>query len=310
MPVVEQKIQPQPYPLPGQALPTGWGQYPQGAYYPPPVQKPQELNLGRTEVVQSSLPVTTSTTTQYIEVQNVPSSTLTTGGVLPGATTMAGVLPGTTVLPATTATTVLGGTTCPVSSMIVGGLASGVIGPNTYGVPENFPMIPSDTTCTKCHGTGYKKTMLTRRWKACSRCASKYGTDTARLNLHDLPPHHHHHGYTTAPVAATTLGTTEVVGGGATILGTTTTGSYVAAPAYTTTTATALPMTALPTGFQTLPANPQCVKCSGLGYRRSKRAHNQWKGCRVCATQYGTDLSRVVIPASTSIVAPQPFTTF
>ena len=34
---IEQKIQPQPYPLQGQSLPTGWGQYPQGAFYPPPV---------------------------------------------------------------------------------------------------------------------------------------------------------------------------------------------------------------------------------------------------------------------------------
>ena len=34
---ITEKIQPQPYPLQGQALATGWGQYPQGAYYPPPV---------------------------------------------------------------------------------------------------------------------------------------------------------------------------------------------------------------------------------------------------------------------------------
>lgn len=32
-----ERLQPQPYPLQGQALATGWGQYPQGAYYPPPV---------------------------------------------------------------------------------------------------------------------------------------------------------------------------------------------------------------------------------------------------------------------------------
>ena len=54
---ITEKIQPQPYPLQGQALATGWGQYPQGAYYPPPVQKPQEF---REEVAQ---PVTTTTTT-------------------------------------------------------------------------------------------------------------------------------------------------------------------------------------------------------------------------------------------------------
>ncbi len=54
---ITEKIQPQPYPLQGQALATGWGQYPQGAYYPPPVQKPQEF---REEIAQ---PVTTTTTT-------------------------------------------------------------------------------------------------------------------------------------------------------------------------------------------------------------------------------------------------------
>jgi hypothetical protein len=40
---ITEKVQPQPYPLQGQALATGWGQYPQGAYYPPPVQRPQEI---------------------------------------------------------------------------------------------------------------------------------------------------------------------------------------------------------------------------------------------------------------------------
>ena len=58
-----EKIQPQPYPLQGQALPTGWGQYPQGAYYPPPVQKPQEL---REEHV-APVTTTTTTTTQFVE---------------------------------------------------------------------------------------------------------------------------------------------------------------------------------------------------------------------------------------------------
>lgn len=67
---VTEKIQPQPYPLQGQALPTGWGQYPQGAYYPPPVQKPQEI---REEFVSKPV-TTTTTTTQYVEV--APASTV------------------------------------------------------------------------------------------------------------------------------------------------------------------------------------------------------------------------------------------
>ena len=55
---ITEKVQPQPYPLQGQALPTGWGQYPQGAYYPPPVQKPQEI---REEVPMASNTTTTTT---------------------------------------------------------------------------------------------------------------------------------------------------------------------------------------------------------------------------------------------------------
>lgn len=63
-----EKIQPQPYPLPGQALPTGWGNYPQGAYYPPPVQKPQTIPH------ETAAPVTTTTRTEYIEVDTVVPS--------------------------------------------------------------------------------------------------------------------------------------------------------------------------------------------------------------------------------------------
>ena len=58
-------------------------------------------------------------------------------------------------------------------------------------------------------------------------------------------------------------------------------------------------MGALPAGFQTLPANPACVKCSGTGYRRSNKSQN-YKGCKVCAGQYGTNLSSVVIPSTTN----------
>ena len=54
----------------------------------------------------------------------------------------------------------------------------------------------------------------------------------------------------------------------------------------------------LPSGMQTLPANPQCIKCSGMGYRRSTKTANQWKGCKLCAQQYGTDLSSVIIPTT------------
>ena len=43
---------------------TGWGQYPQGAYYPPPVQKPQEFREGSLEQPATT---TTTTVTQVVE---------------------------------------------------------------------------------------------------------------------------------------------------------------------------------------------------------------------------------------------------
>ena len=64
---------------------------------------------------------------------------------------------------------------------------SNIVGPNAYGVPENLPFIPSDVGCSKCHGTGYKKTLLTRRWKACKKCAHKYGTDITKITIEEYP---------------------------------------------------------------------------------------------------------------------------
>ena len=306
---IEQKIQPQPYPLQGQSLPTGWGQYPQGAFYPPPVQKSLDIiQPGHTELLMTSVPITTSTTTQYVEVQDVANSSYLTG---------TNVLPMTTSNVLTSNVLPLGTTTMPLASTFVssGYGSSGVLGPNTYGVPENFPVLPCDAGCHKCHGTGFKKTLVTRKWKACKRCASKYGTDVSRLNLYDLPPiqsHLRHEGYQTGTTGyGTTYATTGAVGG-STILGTNTTGSYMTAPnvIYETTNAPIIGTTGyttsnlLPAGFQTLPANPQCVKCQGVGYRKSKRLGNQWKGCRVCAGQYGTDLSQIIIPSSTMTSMP------
>jgi len=64
---------------------------------------------------------------------------------------------------------------------------SNVVGPNAYGVPENLPYINADAGCYKCHGTGYKKTLLRRRWKACKKCAKKYGTDTTTICFETVP---------------------------------------------------------------------------------------------------------------------------
>lgn len=62
-----EQVQPQPYPLQGQSMNTGWGQYPQGAYYPPPVQKPQPY----TEEILEDVPATTTTTTTTTETREV-----------------------------------------------------------------------------------------------------------------------------------------------------------------------------------------------------------------------------------------------
>ena len=102
----------------------------------------------------------TTTTTQYVEVAPVTTSTTYLAAPLTTGTTYVSTAP----------------------------LARSVIGPNTHGVPENFPWLARDASCHKCHGTGYKKKMLTRRWKPCKKCAKKYGTDVHRVDLKNLPP--------------------------------------------------------------------------------------------------------------------------
>ena len=166
-----EKIQPQPYPLQGQSLSTGWGQYPQGAYYPPPVQKPQEI----IEEVYINAPTTTTTTTttEYVDVENIPVSTY--------------------------APTIIPVTTTYVSPM------AATVGPNTQGVPENFPLLPSDAGCHKCHGTGYKKKLITRKWKPCKKCAKKYGTDVKAVDLNHLNSNAY---ATTGTYGSTMIGTT------------------------------------------------------------------------------------------------------
>lgn len=60
---------------------TGWGQYPQGAYYPPPVQKPMDL---KSEVVTTNV----SGTTGLYEVPTGSTTVYTTGttGLTTGST--------------------------------------------------------------------------------------------------------------------------------------------------------------------------------------------------------------------------------
>ena len=207
--------------------------------------------------------------------------------------------------------TMLSATTVPVTTMVLQN--ESVIGPNSYGVPEHFVLLPSDAGCRKCHGTGYKKTLLTRKWKPCKKCGRKYGYDASKINVDPYPVtghhgHHGHHGHeTTYGTAAPYYGTT-----GTTMVGSTssglisgvqpmaTTSAMPTTTIYTTTGASTMGTTSmLPSGFQTLPANPQCVKCSGTGYHRSRKTQN-WKGCQACAQQYGTNLSTVMIPQSYS----------
>ena len=231
---VTEKVQPQPYPLQGQSLATGWGQYPQGAYYPPPVQKPQEVMRQEFVAVAPSQ----FTTTEIIDVQTIPLTTVTT------------------------------------STFSTGSL-SPYIGVNSHGVPQNFLRISADASCHKCHGTGYKKGMLTRKWKACKKCSRKYNTDVSKLSFKE-----------------------EIIGTAAPVMAT----SYVSAMPMTTT-EYVRPVISnvklLPAGFQTLPANPQCVKCEGLGYHQQM---DQWQGCQICANQYGTNLKNVVLPSTINTV--------
>lgn len=186
---------------------------------------------------------TTTTKTTIVEVQNLPTTTSTEY---------------------ISTSNVLAPTIIEVSS--------GLLGPNSWGVPENFPLIPADAACHKCKGTGYKKALLTRKWKCCGKCARKYGTDKHSVKLHDIPPYH--------------AGENVVImeGAGATSLAGVGSSSVI-----------------LPAGFQVLPANKACHKCKGTGYKKSKK-HGKYQGCKVCANQYGTDLSTVVIPATTSYV--------
>lgn len=197
---------------------------------------------------------------------------------------------------------------------------SNLLGPNSYGVPENYPRLQANASCAKCHGTGYKKALLTRKWKACKKCANMYGTNISTLNLEAIP---------IQPVAGTTvIGSSVPMTTGTTYMGTTapmTTGTtYMSTSApmttgftststipATSTVYTSAPMSsnlALPAGFQTLPANAACKKCHGLGYKQSKKAGGPWKGCKPCAKQYGTNLKTLVIP-SVSMAQPMGTTT-
>ena len=219
-----EKIQPQPYPLQGQALSTGWGHYPQGAYYPPPVQKPQEII--EEVIVNAPTTTTTTTTTEYVDVETIPVST-------------------PIIIPATTSYV---------------GPMSYIVGPNTQGVPENFPYLQSDAGCHKCHGTGYKKKLLTRKWAPCKKCAKKFGTDVKAVDLNHLNSGHYTSGY-----GSTTYGTG--VGYGTTEYVTEYVATPVIVPAATTTTtvtSSAIGSTGshvLPAGFQTIPASSSCIKC-------------------------------------------------
>jgi hypothetical protein len=80
------------------------------------------------------------------------------------------------------------------------GLTGGLIGENNWGVPIEYPLLPADPNCSRCHGSGYKKTLVTRKWKPCKLCAAKYNIDMKAIDLkHRLNPTHgiHTHGVTT-----------------------------------------------------------------------------------------------------------------
>lgn len=155
--------------------------------------------------------------------------------------------------------------------------------------------------------------MLTRRWAPCKRCAKKYGTDVHRVDLKNLPPIHSHEcacpigtttstTYTGGMAPTTMLGTMPNVGStsqATTMLGTMPSTNPAMVGSSTTYVSSSAPMATsnlLPAGFQTLPANPECKKCRGTGYKMSRKEKKNWKGCKVCAAQYGTNLATVQIP--------------
>lgn len=266
------KIQPQPYPLQGQSLATGWGQYPQGAYYPPPVQKPQEI---REEVtyIQQQQPITE--VVEIREVREVP-------------VIQTEVIREVKEIPVVKTTEI-------ITENVTGyGYGRQLLGPNTYGIPENFPWLPADASCHKCHGTGYKKSLLTRHWKPCKKCAHKYGTDIKSINLRDLPAYSgmSNVGYMGNEMVGTTITGNVPYYGGAATTTTYTSGNIVGGTTRV-----------LPSGFQTLPANPHCIKCEGLGYELNPKS-NLWSGCATCAQQYGTNLANVIIPSNVTSSVP------
>lgn len=118
---------------------------------------------------------------------NQPTTTIYTEKEQPYAQ----VAPVTTTVPLATTAPVYGGVGyggVGYGGVGYGGLGhAGMVGPNTYGVPEHYPMRRADPGCKKCHGTAYKKSLLTRKWKPCKHCAKIYGWEHEEIDLEHLP---------------------------------------------------------------------------------------------------------------------------
>ncbi|CDW77322.1 UNKNOWN [Stylonychia lemnae] len=160
-----EKIQPQPYPLQGQSLPTGWGQYPQGAYYPPPVQKPVQLEKAE----------------QHIETTHILTEVDCVYCRMP---------PNLPKLQARHDCQICQGIgyqytqnewlECQECKREFGGalmFSSGSM-PEVYKtLPTHFPKVDTNPQCSQCYGTGYKFQNKVKDWRVCEYCAREHNTD-------------------------------------------------------------------------------------------------------------------------------------
>ena len=65
------------------------------------------------------------------------------------------------------------------------------------------------------------------------------------------------------------------------------------------------PVTAVPQDFPTLPADANCAKCRGTGYKKS--IFGKLKACKRCAVKYGTDVRSINSMGLRAAVVPSNF---
>eukprot|EP00347_Sterkiella_histriomuscorum_P018124 403346695 len=160
-----EKVQPQPYPLQGQALATGWGQYPQGAYYPPPVQKP--VGLEKTGQMEQ-------TTGMVLHEQDCIYCNMPPNLPRLQASTECGICSGVGYQYMNN-----NWSECVDCRKTFGGAipVRGMEIPEVYStLPGTFPKYESNPSCSLCYGTGYKYQKKQKDWRVCEYCVRESGT--------------------------------------------------------------------------------------------------------------------------------------